>query len=269
MKFDIVTYCGVNYAEALRFTLPSWLNNSGCSKIIVYTDCQPKDFVKAYDYVTEARRSGREIVEGRCIHPTSCSDAVASWDRKIDVLEHDFALRDAICPPEPPNRNWIWLDSDCYTVKDCHALFHIMEPAHVAATRAIGRTLRGRGQANAGVIPFRYGPELRQFFVDWRRYAKDFRGAGGKAPITNQNMYYEQTAFSHLVLEAFDGRRPYFGAVISEYIWNCEEDSNSRWLANIDKFKPRIIHFKGRRWADKLLRAKALEAAKGAVKLLS
>jgi hypothetical protein len=263
MSFDIVTYCGANFAKALEFTFPSWVRNSGAERIIVYTDVPTRDFVKLYDFVTAATRglppaemlSKPPIPLGRQIHAQTCSDSVKSWDRKIDVLEHDFTqcrIREHTSP-----RNWIWLDSDCFVTKFLGEVFNRMGNANVAATRAIGRTIRGRGQANAGVIPFRYTNGLEQFFKDWRDYAVKFRG-GENAPVTNKNMYYEQTAFSHRVLEAFDDQRPYLGAVISENIWNCEEDSPANLVRLVEKFQPRVIHFKGRRWEDKLFRNRVL-----------
>jgi hypothetical protein len=124
---------------------------------------------------------------------------------------------------------------------------------HVAASRLIGRTARANGQANAGVIAFRHDPSLERFFGDWQSRANKIRGAGG-------NRWHEQTALSQLVLEAFDGRHEYRGAVFSDMLWNCEHDDDKAWLEQIRSYKPVIVHHKGNRWAKPDLR-KAVEAA--------
>jgi hypothetical protein len=38
---------------------------------------------------------------------------------------------------------------------------------------------------------------------------------------------------------------------IDENIYNCEDDTVDGWLKKIDKYNPKIIHFKGRKWRDK------------------
>lgn len=68
--------------------------------------------------------------------------------------------------------------------------------------------------------------------------------------------YHEQTAFSHLCYEGFDGLKPWSVGVVSEKIYNCEHDEEDKWLETIRKHEPKIIHFKNGWWKRDDLRQK-------------
>lgn len=239
--FDIVTYCSAGFTNCLQWSVESWKLHSGASKIIVYTD------------------SGTPVIppgdsEHRQIHKVRSDDDLVSWDRKIDVLE-DHAKRAA------PGRLFVWLDADCWTEKPIQGIFDCLgSHACVAGSRLIGRCIRGQASANAGVIAFRNHPALADFFSKWKERSKKLRGVG---PITKQNKWHEQVAFSRLVVEAFDGLHPFRSAVFSENLYNCEDDNVDKWLDRIRRYRPRILHFKGVLRKDASIKRRAFLAMQG------
>lgn len=223
--YQIVTYCSANFWPCLQLTLPTWLEQSGARQVVVYVDSPG---IEQALTVRDVRVVVRQIHQERCVDP------VESWDRKIDVCQDAWH--------HCPDRWYLWLDSDCLVTRSLRPLFEALGPAQIGATRAIGRTARGRGQANAGVIPFQHHGALFEFFHAWRQRTQHLRKT---QPAIR---WHEQTAFSQLALDAFDGLLPYRAAVVSENLWNCEHDVDADWLAAVARYKPAIIHCKSGRW---------------------
>jgi hypothetical protein len=218
--------------------LPSWKKHSGASEIIVYTDGL------AGFPGTEVRRLPAH---------TRSDDPLTSWDRKIDVLEdhHKRAHN---------GDYFMWLDSDCWLTRNPIQAFDCLgNTASVAGGRLVGRCVRGQASANAGVAFFR-NYSLPLFFTRWRELSKKFRGSG---PITKENKWHEQRAFSKTVLEAFDGLHPFHGAVYSENLYNCEDDNVDKWLDRVRRYKPAILHFKNSWWRNQEYKNRAFAAMEG------
>lgn len=241
--FTIVTYIHGNYAPCLRWSIGSWLQNAKADKIVVYSD-QPGGV-----------QGLPSQIEQRCIHDTRSDDPLTAWDRKIDITRHyagSMSTEECVA-----GGRFIWIDADCWVTKPLSPLWESFGPARVAATRLVGRCIRGQAVANAGVIPFQCPP--KQFFDDWQARSKKIKGSG---PITKENKWHEQKGFCYTVLDAFDGLKPYTATIISEKRWNCEEDNKERWMLDLRKYKPAILHFKNSWWKDAALVKRALEAVK-------
>jgi hypothetical protein len=145
------------------------------------------------------------------------------------------------------------VDADVYCRSSFADVFGRMVTADIGATRMFNHTIRGHGSINAGVLFFRKTLEtacpqaaatgasrLQQFFKDWAELTEKLTG----------EKWAEQTAASRLIHEAYHGQRPYYATPVSENLYNLEDDSNSAWLKRIEKYRPKLIHFKMMRWEN-------------------
>jgi hypothetical protein len=222
--FQIVTYVSKAFVSALLFTLPSWVANAGAAKIVVYTD-HPAVFDGA---------------ETRYFFEQPSDDPRVSWRRKIDSLADAYAR----CSTQ----FFCWLDADVYSVAEFSEVFERMGTAEIAATRMFNNTSRGQGAINAGVLFFQRSSRLPQFFQEWAAATDKLSAA----------RWAEQTAASNLIHSAFHGERSYYATPVSENLYNLEDDSNPKWLARIKRYRPKLIHFKDKRWRDSVLVQSAL-----------
>jgi hypothetical protein len=225
-QFGIITYCTLGYADALALTLNSWIKNSGAKEIVIFTDTPELEqrvgpaggvrFIHAYGPPAEELKR----------YP---------WERKVESLRAFH---------ESTSCQWFaYLDADCWVQSNIRNVFEEMRSKIVLGTRLLGRDGRGKGEANAGVIFFKRDSALHYFFDLWNRRLDEYRQDHG-------NWLCEQDAFSHIVIEAFDGLHPFQTGVVSEHIYNCEHDDDDKWLADIEKYRPKIIHFKRQRFRN-------------------
>ena len=72
-----------------------------------------------------------------------------------------------------------------------------------------------------------------------------------------------------MIVEAFDGLHLFRSTFFSEHLYNAEHDFDECWLDEIQKYQPKIIHFKARRFRSKKLRQRvaALLTETGVVRL--
>lgn len=218
--FEIYTYCSLGFEGALKLTLPSWIENSGASKIVVNTDHEP------------GCEQEHERVIRRIVFDRDPEDKATSWLRKIEVI------RQAITYCQAP---WFcWLDADVYCAAPFGEVFGRMGSASIGATRMFNNTNRGKGDLNAGVFFFRRdGLGVKWFVDDWLALAQAERGKGG---------WFEQRAASILLHQAFHGQKPFSVAPVSENLYNLEDDIMDEWFRRIELYRPKLIHFKNNWW---------------------
>jgi hypothetical protein len=157
----------------------------------------------------------------------SGDNAATAWMRKIEVIHLE----------QPRSLHLVWLDADVYCTGLLLDAFARMGTAEIGATRMFDP----KG-INAGVMFFQWSPALIEFLLAWTTLAKLKQAARSK--------WFEQEAASELVHEAFHGRKPYYATPLSEQIYNCDQLYNT--------LRPRLIHFKSKRWKDPAAVARAL-----------
>ena len=238
MNFNIVTYVSAGFASCLDLTLKSWVENSGAQEIYIYTDVEAG--------------SGWPIgFDGHNVHTVfkyheRGDNGPAAWMRKIEVIQ------DAL----PNSHLLVYLDADVYCTGNLSEAFNTLSlGADIGATRMFNPTRRGHGSINAGVLFFVYDDASLKFVAEWQQLAEELRPQGG---------WFEQEAASRLLHESFDGLKDYYCTPLSENVWNCEDDNDQKWLERIEKYRPKLIHFKSGKWknrelVDKILFSLALE----------
>ena len=151
ISFDIVSYCSENYEDAYNFVINSWVNNSLCNSISIYTD-------------TDIIKSNNPKVKIIKIFDKS-SDWLIGTGRRIDAVKN-FSVNNPKCPM------FVFLDIDCYIVKPFTEVFQVMENFFdVAVTRMAGRNEMAHGTANAGVWMLKNNQAGFQFIDDWQKTA--------------------------------------------------------------------------------------------------
>lgn len=237
-SFGVVSYCTLGYLDALEFAVDTWLGPAGAAEVVIYTD-SPQLEAKVRP------RRGLSIV---CAFPPGAESCAESWRRKIDAIELYFG--------RTSHGRFAYLDCDCWVREAFVEVFDAMADAELGATRLLARTRAGEGHANAGVIFFRHSPRLAGFFPLWRSRMRGYEQAGDVR-------FCEQKAFSDLLVESFDGRHPFRAALFSERIYNSEDDSEAAWLEQIERFQPKILHFKKGRFRSVETREAAFARLRG------
>jgi len=240
ISFDIVSYCSENYKDAYEFVVGSWIKNSLCNSIFIFTDtdniksCDPKvKVIKIFD------RS---------------DDWLVGTGRRIDAVKN-FAMNNPKCPM------FAFLDIDCYIVKPFIEVFQIMENFFdVAVTRMAGRNEMTHGTANAGVWMLKNNQAGLQFINDWQTTAIRYRQE--KKGVIPHKVSYAQYSFTKVATDGFDGRKPYKTLIISEKLYNNENQNDIKWIEDISKYKSSVVHFKARRWRQPDLVRKVFNAIK-------
>jgi hypothetical protein len=227
--------------DAYEFSIDSWLGNAKADEVVVYTD-HP-----------DLERLAKPRPRVRFVYAFSPSVEVFSefpWNRKAEAIQAYFE--------QTGHPNFVYLDCDCWVRDSFPEVFRDMQFHDIAGTRLLGRDKRGKGEANAGVIFFRNSPSLPHFFNLWRTRLEDYRRS-------KLERFYEQSALSHLMIESFDGLHDFRSTLVSERIYNCEDDDDQRWLETIERYQPKIIHFKKKRFRNSaLITAVAQRISRGA-----
>jgi hypothetical protein len=228
-SFGIVSYCSLSYLDAFEFSIDSWLRNGGASEVVIFTDNSelPK--------LAKIRPGVRFI---SAFTPPVEEVSPYPWQRKIETV---------IAYYRHSNQPFFaYLDCDCWIRKPFWEVFNGMRNYEVVGTRFLGRDNRGKGEANAGVIFFRRNANLGLFFDAWSQRSLYYKNK-------NKDRFYDQDALSHLIVESFDGLHPFRSSLVSERIYNCEHDMDALWLQDVQKYVPKILHFKGRRFRNRAL----------------
>lgn len=164
-------------------------------------------------------------------------EPVESWKDNVTrkILTIEYALHNLKA------KHITYLDADCMVRGDFTEVYK--NPGDVIISRMVRRKDRPHGEQeiNAGVIFLKNNKNTKQLVEEWFDLAEKYYPT---------DRYHEQTALSHLCLDAFDGLKPYTCNVVSERIYNCEHDEVPEFRKIIDKYNPKILHFKNGWWKD-------------------
>ena len=111
----------------------------------------------------------------------------------------------------------------------------------VVATRMVHRKDKGgEKDINAGVSFWKANERTIKFCERWLEDEKEYQDF----------KYPEQHAFNELCYRGYDGQEDYSVGNVSERIYNFEHDNPNVFLKWIPIYKPKLVHFKSKRWSD-------------------
>ena len=221
-EIEIFAYCSKNYKDAFDFVVPSWIAIPSVKKITVYTDWD-------YDYKHEKV----EIIH--MFEPDT--DWIVGTGRRLDVIKH---YSDA---NKGSKKYVLFLDIDCYIVRDVKEVFQYS--FDIAITRLKSDESHANKTATAGLWFARLSTGYYNFIEEWFKIAKELKRK--KIGLRKHYISYVQYSFTKAARKITDD---YNVLAIDENIYNSEHSTLSKWYDKIKKFKPSILHFKGRRFRD-------------------
>lgn len=138
--------------------------------------------------------------------------------------------------------NLVYLDTDVFQVKEIPESIFTHD---IITTRMVVRPERPQYQeVNAGVFFMRANDKTEKFCEEWLELDKIYQ--------QNPNIPYpEQRAFNDLCYKHYDNDDDLTVGNVSENLWNCERDDTTQWMDAVEKYKPYLIHLKGKRWSNK------------------
>jgi hypothetical protein len=231
-RFGITTYCPSSHldANAYEFSIESWLTNTSCSEIVVFTDC-------ALPKAKAGRHAAVKFVDLHVIHGETPESFQP--EHKIEAIRYYYE--------RSPLPYFLYLEPACWVHRDIAEVFQSMPSLHVIATRILGRAHEPTGDdTKDGVIFFRNDPALAEFFCMWRSRAAKYRIERGSRCA--------QDALSDILLESFDGLHLFKAGMVSARIYNSEHDNNVAWMKKVRTHSPKILHFGQRRYLNESLR---------------
>jgi len=219
---EIFAYCSKNYKDAFDFVVPSWIKIPSVSKITVYTDWD-------YDY----KHDKVEII--KMFEPSS--DWIVGTGRRLDVIKHYSYVN------KGSKKYVLFLDIDCYIVRDINEVFQY--DFDIAITRLKSDESHANKTATAGLWFARLSTGYYNFIEEWFKVAKELKKK--KVGLRKHYISYVQYSFTEVARRS---TKDYNVLPIDENIYNSEHSDISKWFSKIKKFKPKILHFKGRRFRD-------------------
>jgi hypothetical protein len=225
----IVSYCSLSYLDAFDFTVDSWLQRGRAAEVVIYTD-NPK-------FVERAKpRHNLKIVHA--FSPPAEELESFPRARKLHAIRKYYET--TVHP------HFAYLDCDCWVQDQFREIFANMGDATVAGTELLGNDSRRIDTVGAGVVFFRHHPSLKEFIELWSTRMDKQR--------VRRRDHYDQRALTQTLREGFDGIQPFKTRFFSARMYNSEHDDNGRWLENVARYQPKILHFKGQRFRQRSLR---------------
>lgn len=138
--------------------------------------------------------------------------------------------------------NMVYLDTDVFQVREIPESIFTHD---IVATRMVVRPERKQyEEVNAGVFFMKASDRTERFCEEWRELDKIYQ-------LDPSIPYPEQRAFNDLLYKYYDSDLDITIGNVSENLWNCERDDTDEWMKAVEKYKPFLIHLKGKRWANK------------------
>jgi len=232
-KFDIFAYCSKNYEDAYEFVIKSWTKLRSVENITIYTDWDLK-----------STNSKVEIIQ--MFEPSD--DWIVGTGRRLDVIKHYSKSR------RDSNRNVMFLDIDCYMVRDVEEVFDL--DFDLGITRLDSRERYACKTATAGLWFARFTPGYFNFINDWFNLASKFKNRGHG--IKRHHISYVQYSFTDIARRQTSS---YKVLPLDEKVYNSEHTLDDHWMNLIKRHHPKILHFKGRRFRNKKLVNEVLNLA--------
>jgi hypothetical protein len=220
-EFEIFAYCSKSYEDAYHFVINSWTNLSNVSKVTIYTDWDLKS-------------DNEKVITKQLFEPSN--DWLIGTGRRLDVIK-DYSEEN-----KGSAKNILFLDIDCYIVRDVEEVFN--RDFDIAITRLHTTESYANKTATAGLWFARFTPGYYKFINDWFELAKRYKEQG--IGIKQYHISYVQYSFTTIARQGMG----YKILSLDEKIYNSEHTIESMWYEQIQKYQPKILHFKGRRFRD-------------------
>jgi hypothetical protein len=230
-SFEIFAYCSENYKDAFSFVMPSWTKLDSVSKVTVYTD---------WDFTYDDPKV--EVI--KMFDPSD--DWLIGTGRRLDVIKR-FSYEN-----KGTAKQILFLDIDCYIVNDVLEVFDYQ--FDIAISRLKSLEGHAHGTATAGLWFARLSPGYYEFIDKWFIRAQQLKLK--RKGVTKHYISYVQYSFTDIAKSKLDKTIIY---PIDENIYNSEHSNTNKWIQNVKKYNPKILHFKGRRFRDFSLMSKILK----------
>ena len=234
-KFEIFAYCSKNYYDAYKLMVPSWTKLDSVEKVTVYTDWDLKP-------------NDDKVEIFHMFDPSD--DWITGTGRRMDVIRHFSALH------KNKKKNILFLDIDCYITKDVNHVFEL--DFDIGITRLFSTEGYANKTATAGLWFARLTPGYYDFIDDWSALAKKYKERG--KGIKKHFISYVQYSFTDVARKGLASGK-YNILPLDEKIYNSEHSDEKKWYRLITNHKPKILHFKGRRFRNKKLVDRAIRMA--------
>lgn len=230
IKKVLLSYCSYNYKDAFDFVIKSWIENVSFDKIIIYTD------------------SDQLVYDNPKVEIIKFFEPSSSWiigtGRRLEVIEDYILKRDEqyeyLC----------FLDIDCYIAQDFSEVFDsISNYFDIGLTRLNFGNDYSKNTATAGVFFLRNNEESKKFIKDWIDLAEQYKK--NEKMIRDHKISYVQYSFTQIAFNSFHNLTSYKILNLSEKVYNSERSDLNEWYDDIQKFNPKILHFKGNRYQNK------------------
>lgn len=218
MKYNIFSICTEEYKDALNLVIPYWSQHSNVDMIYIYTDFEVHVSDPKVRIVPKLEKTVKWI------------DAVGLKATALQYFLKSYYVSE-----------FVFLDIDCFLVKDVSEVFSYN--FDIAPTRMYGKKV-----ANSGVWFCKRSKALERFTEEWISLQNHYRKLG--IGIQSHRSPYEQISFSNIVHREHEKNQYLKVHPLDENIYNCESDDTTEWLNKVNLYKPKIIHFKGRRWRE-------------------
>jgi len=224
-KFEIFAYCSKNYKDAYDFVIDSWANLNNVTRITIYTDW---DFHPNKNKVNTIQLFEKES-----------DNWLVGTGRRLDVIRHFSDLN------KNESKNILFLDIDCFISDDPSEVFSY--DFDIAISRLGNNSGRYSKQtATAGLWFAKLTPGYYNFINDWLVLAERFKKQ--KKGVTDFKISYVQYSFTDVARKKTNN---YKILPIDENVYNNEDSALDKWYNKIRRYKPKILHYKGRRFRDK------------------
>jgi len=220
--FEIFAYCSKNYSDAFNFVMPSWSRCESVSKITVYTD---------WNYTYSDNKV--EIIPMF----QNSSDWIVGTGRRLDVIKK-YSEDNGVS-----NKQVLFLDIDCYLVRNVLEVFNY--EFDIAISRLNSKESHTNQTATAGLWFARLNDGYFNFIDQWFKTASDFKRLG--IGLQKYHISYVQYSFTQVAKQKTNN---YDVMPIDENKYNSEHTLENKWIEKIIKYKPSILHYKGRRFRD-------------------
>lgn len=233
-NFEIFAYCSKNYEDAYKFVINSYTKPENVTKVTIYTDWDLK--------------SDNPKVEIKHMFEPS-DNWIVGTGRRLDVIKDYSNLN------RGQVKNVLFLDIDCYLVKDVSEIFS--RPDYdIAITRLFSGNRYANKTATAGLWFAKLTPGYYNFIEDWFNRAADLKAKGHG--VVDHHISYVQYSFTDVARAATNR---YSVLPIDEKVYNSEHSNERDWYNLIRQYKPKILHFKGRRFRDQKIVSMSLSLA--------
>jgi len=233
-NFEIFAYCSASYLDAYNFVINSWLLPN-VTKITIYTD---------FDLNPHDKRI--EIIP--CFKNQTTDNWLIGTGRRLD------AIKDYTEKRKNSGQNILFLDIDCYITKDVSHVFS--KDFDISITRLFCTSSYADSTATAGLWFAKITPNFHMFINDWLYSAAQYKNQG--RGVRQHHISYVQYSFTDIARAGLSNNK-YKIMPLNERFYNSEHSDDNKWLLCVQKYKPHILHFKGRRFRKKELVSKVLQ----------